>query len=218
MYHVQPDLPDSYKMRHFCRCESMVHKLKYDGTHRLMLDTDLVILKEPNFDFETDFQAMFEETVIDHKYIKYAADRFGLKYCFPDRYLVKNHLNTQFYKGVDYRNIYPYFNAGVLLIKEELSHKFANLWKPTLVLTTDDWQFPVDDFIKHMIAQYTFSQSLITLSDNWRPLPLGCNYLAKGFDINIFGKDNISIYHYCGKEAYENYALKHFKEYFNAIL
>ena len=116
-----------------------------------------------------------------------------------------------------HKSLYPYFNAGALLVKEELCHEFGDLWLRGFPLTLQEtWDFPVEHMVRHIAMQYAMSYALLTLSDNWKPFCPGINYLLKVYDINRFEKKNIQLLHYCGVDA-ENIVKREFKEYFADI-
>ena len=54
---------------------------------------------------------------------------------------------------------------------------------------------------------------LLELTDNWEPFKPGINYLLPVYDINKFGKENVSLLHYCGCNGGKQ-VQKHFSNYF----
>lgn len=211
LYFVEPDIPE---LPFYCRGACFNVQTSIKGTHRLVLDTDMIALKNPNFDYEVDFQAIYAGSLLfNNNDIKYISKKFGLK-----ETLINNNANGSLFKRYfnDEKNIYPYFNGGAILIKEEISTQFANLWTPTLLLSTNKgWNDKnVAHSKKHLGCQLTIGLALLTITDNWKPFEKGFNFLGKVISANSFGKDKISLYHYCGTGGLE-IARKHFPDYFD---
>jgi hypothetical protein len=219
--------PDFIELPFQNRCACLTQKMKQEGTHRLVLDCDMLALNEPDFDLSCDWQCMFAGKInIEKKYIDYIINEFNYKYIdyiinefnykFIDNNYEQNNLfNNYILNKINYKKIYPYFNAGALLIKEQYCNKFVSLWKPTLKLGLQKyWKIKnVPENVLHIALQYSFSYALLDTSNNWKPLKPGINYLLKIYDPHKFGLNNISLLHYCGIGAGE-IAQKLLPEYF----
>lgn len=208
---IIPCEPDHIKIPYLCRCSSLIYELPKKGTHRLILDCDILFLKEPKFNLTRDWQAMFAgSALIPNKDIKYINKKYNFN-------LVLNNYNRKdlFINYIKYPNnynkLFPHFNAGAYLIKESLCKKFVSLYKKAFNLAFDSNICPLS---RHIGIQYAQSFALIKLSDNWEPFEPGINYLLKVYDINKFGKENISLLHYCGTDA-DKLVKKEFPEYFS---
>lgn len=207
---IIPCEPDHHKISYLCRNSALTYKLRKKGTHRLIVDTDTLFLKEPVFDLSCDWQAMFAGSA--HNISDNDINYINTKYDF-NLDLSKYHKKELFINYINntdnYKNLFPHFNAGVFLIKEELCTKFVSLYKNAWDLSYDD---KISQSAKHIGIQYAQSFALIKLSNNWKPFIPGINYLGKVYDIHTFGKKNIILFHYCGKHG-ENNVYKYFPEY-----
>lgn len=206
---IIPCEPDHNNIPYLCRNSALTYKLPKAGTHRLIVDTDTLFLKEPIFDLSCDWQAMFAGGVnIANNDIKYINKKYN--YNINLNSYIKNNLFTRYIDNPEiYKKLFPHFNAGVFLIKEDLCNKFVSLYKDAWDLSFDK---NLSSFTNHIGIQYAQSFALIKLSANWKPFIPGINYLGKIYDINKFGKENIFIFHYCGVNG-ENNVFKYFPEY-----
>lgn len=201
IYDVDSDHPD---IKHYCDGACFRTELKYKGTHRLSLDCDMIALDNPNFNLDVDWQAMFGGSRICDEYSNYINKycEYGLsfdKYKNCEGNLFKNYYDDTYH----YKEIFPHFNAGAYLIREDLCKKFSELLSKGVPLsTTNKWgDIDISDHQKHMSIQYVKSFALLKLSENWEPFEKGFNFLPDIYDINKFGKNNIKLIHYCGTRA-----------------
>lgn len=67
--------------------------------------------------------------------------------------------------------------------------------------------------MKHQSIQLLVGLVLVTLTQNWKPLPKGCNFITTICNPNAIGRKNISHIHYCGGKGYET-VLRYYPEYF----
>lgn len=200
--------PDSEKTPYMLRCNALTYDIKNKGTHKLLLDCDMIALKNPNFDLSCDWQAMFAGSVIDRNDYEYINKKYNYNLNLNNK--VKGELFKKYMTNGKYHNFFPHFNGGAFLIKEELCEKFKKYVVPSYNISHDN---KVKPEIRHIGVQYGASFSLLKLSPNWKPFEKGFNYLLTSMPINSFGKGNIKLLHYCGVNGYSN-ALKHFKHYF----
>ena len=183
---------------------------KIKGTHRLNVETDMLMLQNPDFDWNVDFQFNYAGNhVFPKKEIENVIKKHNLKplsslYNYNLAGHFANHYNIE---KMDYRIIPPHVNNGAILIKEEVAISLYNNY----IHVVNDLQNMMSD--KHLAEQLLVGPILLSHSDNWRPFKPGINYLLKLFDVNKFGKNNIQLLHYCGSNAAE-IAVKHFPEYF----
>lgn len=204
IYAVEPDNP---KTIFICRCNAFIHKLKEIGTHRLLLDTDMLALGDPNFDLGVDWQAGFAGSVLPINQYEYINKTFD--YNLELSTTIKGSLFSRYMSGESPKNFFPHFNGGVFLVKEELCETFAEYTRRAYEINNDP---AVSYSLKHIGVQYGASFSLMKTSKNWKPLDRGVNFLAKEYSIEKFGKENIKLLHYCGSNA-ETIVMKHFSEY-----
>ncbi len=214
MVHTKPDIE---LVSWTCRCQCYSIDTKIKGTHRLVMDCDMIALKNPEFDWDADFQAAYGGGIFFSRHVvDFICDKYNLKK--PTQFIQGKKLCQDYYqkKGTKF---FPYFNNGCVFIKEEFSAKLAELWMPTLELRhKSGWKgckSPPNNR-EHWGGQIGIGLALYTLTDNWEPLPYGCNYLAKIITLEKFGKENVSLYHYCGSGAFK-LVKQHFPEYLEVL-
>lgn len=187
------------------RIPCFIHKLNKIGTHRLVLDCDMIALKNPEFDLNVDWQCMFGGNLINNKYIDFMLKKYNFNLeSILDKKLIKKDLFKNYIDNKNsWKNLYPYFNVGAVLIKENLCNKLISIWKPTYELILENtWPSNLNNKeVRHISIQYTLSFSLLKTSSNWKPFEPGFNYLLKSYDVEKFKKENISLVHYCGINA-----------------
>ena len=177
-------------------------KTRYPGTHRLMAETDMLLFKEPTFNWDVDFQKMYASSskVFPISIMKKMYNMFGIK----NKYIKNYSQNSKLFVSYNVRNIhkkklFPHFNNGLTLVKEDFS---KNVYTK---LNSLDWINKRNIHFKkkyhHHFRQVLMGLINLELTDNWEPFNPGVNYLLKAYDINTFGKDKISLLHYCGKGA-----------------
>ena len=197
--------PDTSCNPYMVRCNGLTHELKNKSTHRLLLDCDTIALSEPSFNLKVDWQAMFANSVIDKKFYENINKKYGYNLNLKNK--VQGRLFQKYMKGEDFKDFFPHFNAGAILIKEELSAEFKRYTNPSYEIVKDK---SAPHYVRHIGVQYGASFALMKISDNWQPFDRGFNYLIKEYDLNDFGKENIQLLHYCGIGAYQ-VAYKNFK-------
>jgi hypothetical protein len=203
--------PDNRLTPFMVRCNALTHNLRQAGTHRLLLDCDMIALCEPNFDLSCDWQAMFAGGVLDKKWYEFINKNYEYNLKLDNKY--KGNLFKKYVETGEYENFFPHFNGGAFLIKEELCEEFKNYTSMCYNIVNNN-NLPYN--IRHIGVQYGASFALIKISQNWKPFDLGVNFLLKhylfeGGNLEKFNKNNIKLLHYCGKEGYD-IAYKHFKE------
>jgi hypothetical protein len=206
IYAVEPDYENSPYM---LRCNALTHKVKNKGTHRLLLDCDTIALKEPNFNLSCDWQAMYANSVIGSQYYNHINSKYGYNLDLSGKKIGK--LFNMYLDGVECDNFFPHFNGGAFLMKEELCESFKRYTCPSYQIS---YETNMPYMIRHIGVQYGASFALMKCSNNWKPFDAGFNYLAKEYDINKFGKDKITLLHYCGTGGY-NVAHRHFDKFIN---
>ena len=189
-------------------------KTKIKGTHRLIAETDMLLLKEPEFNWNLDFQKSYAgksdtfPILIMNKIYKI----FNIRNKYIKNYNINKNLFISYnIKKINKKDLYPHFNNGLTLIKEDFAEKFYEK-----VISLDLFNTFYKNFEKkyyHFAFQILFGLILLELTDNWEPFKPGINYLLKGYDPNKFGKKNITLLHYCGIGA-GKLVKKDFPEYF----
>jgi hypothetical protein len=180
--------------------ERYIVKTKIKGTHRLIAETDMLFVKEPNFNWNVNFQAGYPSFIDNDKPFY---DKLSKKYNvvkFNKELFDHNKLFIEYnVKKTNYKNLLPYFNYGLILLKEEFSIKVFNFIRDNNINNIrNDNEICDTNGKKHMIDQIMIGPVMVTLSDNWEPFEPGINFLIKDYDIEKFGLDNIYIIHYAG--------------------
>ena len=68
------------------RCNALTYPLPYKSSHRLLLDCDMIALKNPSFDLSKDWQAMYAGSVIPAKYYEYINKSYGYNLALNDTF------------------------------------------------------------------------------------------------------------------------------------
>lgn len=208
---IIPCEPDHPNIPYLCRCSALTYELPNKCTHRLILDCDVIALNEPIFDLSCDWQAMYAGGVqLSKKNFDYINQKYNYNIDLG-RYKITTLFRSYLENPLEYDNLFPHFNAGAFLVREELCVPFVNSYQKSYELAFDE----IEE-VRHIGVQYAQSFALIKLSSNWKPFEPGVNYLGKCYDINKFGKNNIKLLHYCGING-ENIVYNHFSEYLKAI-
>mgnify|MGYP006109895147 CR=1 FL=1 len=191
-------------LRTFCFTEEI------DCDYRLVLDNDTFALKTPNFDFTKDILGGFGGC----KYNKNIADDlcYALSIKIPNSTpIVKNNYMefngneyNEYYNGVSYTNIFPYFNCGALLIKNSISIQFGNLLVKSIELAKE-WA----NKNKYNIWLQDFYGICVNhITNNWGIFETGFNFIINTDLIGVNNvmknyKGNISLIHYinCDKNS-----------------
>lgn len=200
---------DSEKTPYMLRCNALTYDIKNKGTHKLLLDCDMIALRNPNFDLSCDWQAMYANSVVNKNYYEYINTKFGYSLNLQNKTTGK--LFNMYLDNVDNKNFFPHFNGGAFLMKEEICKSFKGYTMPSYQISYDN---RVPRYIQHIGVQYGASFALVKSSNNWKPFDPGFNFLAKEYSIEKFGKDRITLLHYCGTNGY-NVAYKHFNKIIN---
>ena len=201
-----PCEPDHPKQPHLCRCAALTTNIDNGATHRLILDSDIVALKEPEFNFASDWQAMFTHCPLSYK----EADNINSMYNF-NLDLSRYNQSMNFERYVQYgfkHDLFPHFNAGCILIRETLCNKYVGLYKEAYNIAFDK---RFSNLGRHIGIQYACSFALIKLSSQWTPLPLGTNHLIKLHNKSGLKKSDVCLLHYAGTGGWE-LAIREFPE------
>lgn len=190
-------------------------RTKKKGTHRLLIDVDILFLKSPEFDFNVDFQFGFAGALPPKLFIDNMIKKTNLA-DFPSE--VNWDLRNPFWEyninQTDYKQLVPMVNNGVILIKENSAKTVKDKYLTPITARMN--YFCKTPKEKHYFGQWIIGISLVSYSADWKPFSKGINYLIKSYDIEKFGKDNIQILHYCGENA-DDLVLCSFPMYFSNI-
>ena len=178
---------------------------KVKGTHRLICETDMLLINNPPFEFEYDFQAGYAGKIMfKKKYIDKLVNYYNLNISPEINYKFKNLFYHYNIIKTSYKKLYPHFNNGLILIKEHLSHIFYKYIIDNKITNTKFLPFiKKTPLYQHISNQIMVGLILTNLTNNWKPFKPGINYLFTNiYEINKFGKDNIYLLHYCGSKSY----------------
>lgn len=241
------------------------YPLKNVGTHRLVLDCDMIAMAEPEFDLECDWQAMFSldslfprqslypvtfqlihgECPRYYNYMEYneiinkSITTFYTIKSFmqsnniqlpeeiinetQDKILniniEKEYLQARYHLGEEenWKNFFPHFNFGAILIKDHLASQFADLFSIGYNL--------INIFPKlHCELEFYGSYCLRKLSSNWKPFKPGFNICTGLFTIEQLQdfkiNNKLSLIHYAQTPICPN-AIERIlpicEEYFNIL-
>ena len=193
-------------------------KTKIKGTHRLICECDQLAIKNPQFDYNVDFQAGFAGSIQPYqkKVIEKFIKNFNLITIPNEKYKRIKLFEEYNVKKTNYKLLFPHFNNGIILVKEKFAKKVYDAMIDKLFIIYDDhfWkEFDNITQIKHHSIQLLVGLVLITLTQNWKPLPIGCNFITTICNPQTIGRNNVSHVHYCGKMGYEM-VLKYYPNYF----
>lgn len=198
-----------------CGQKRFIVETKIIGTHRLLIELDFLILKEPEFNWDVDFQAgyagkiFFNKNIIDKVCDNIKVERFK-----NNLFIYKNLFIDYNVRNIDYNKLLPHFNNGLILIKEDFSKKVYNYFIENNIFNLRNIDFiKNNNMLSHYIFQLVTGFILCKLTNNWKPFLKGTNYVIKAYDIEKFGKHNISILHYAGING-DIIAQNNYPEYF----
>lgn len=159
-----------------------IYKSKTSGTHSLILDTDILVLKTPAFNFDKEIYFHPESHV----------DASGTEHYNS---MLKPKIWEELYSKLKYDTLdkYKHINNGCILIKNESKHKVYSL------LFSKTFQEINQSLLKinpHFAGQIIYS--LIFKSLNYGYFTNSIN--AFSLDLNDF--TNIEILHYLGSKGY----------------
>ncbi len=193
---------------HPVKIRPAAYTMDFDCDFRLILDVDMIALKEPNFDFSKDVLSMYG----GNKYNKRqwqdicqflgcrTPDFFSLK-LKPGHYDGWLFLEHYLYQAGWLRGrVFPYFNNGAVLIKNELAAKVGSVWL--------DYRRSYTQYIEKtrgadidLEGQDVIGLAINQVTDNWSTLPKGCNYILQekfylGRRLIAANTRDVSLLHY----------------------
>lgn len=204
---------NQYYVRPYC----YLHKMK--GTHKLILDCDMVALENPTFDLKYDAMGSYG----GYYYNKWRelCNYLGCKYPeYPIRY--KSPKNNKYHALMqdhyhlidDDTKYFPFFNNGAIMIKEKMSYKVGAVWKGFRKKMDNKY------FCPNMLTggEMTIGLAINHVTDNWGPLPRGFNLRVSAVARNLLRqyKGPISLLHYTTRRSVPSYIKRH-EKYFNVL-
>lgn len=203
--------------------ERYIVNTKIKGTHRLIAETDMLLLKEPDFDWNVDFQFQYEGNLFNKTMINSIIKKYNLKelnsnynwnISTPYKYYADFYYKNKD-KNIDINNtimniLPPSINNGLVLVKEDFSiNLYNNYLKPI-----NETLFIYFQENKQWTGQWVMGPILLSASSNWKPFNPMINYIMKSLNGNKKGieyKDEIQLIHYCGNGSSDKIK-KHYPE------
>lgn len=193
---------------HPLKIRPMAYMVDVDCDFRLVLDVDMIALKEPEFDFSYDVQAVYGGNKFNKKqwrqickYLDCVMPSYRIlrirkgnyrAWCFKEHYLYQT--------GKQKKKIFPYFNNGAILVKNSLASELANTWVRYRELYTE-YIKSTEGVDIDLEGQDVMGLAINTITDNWSTLPRGFNYVLNEkfhFGRRMIASDTelVSLYHY----------------------
>lgn len=193
---------------HPLKIRPMAYRVEVECDFRLVMDVDMIALREPKFDFSFDAQAVYGGNKFNKgqwqkicrwlgcnmpSYRIFRIRKGNYKaWCFKEHYFHQT--------GKVKKKIFPYFNNGAILIKNSLSTALANTWEryresyTKYIMSTEGVDIDME-------GQDVIGLAINSVTDNWSVLPRGCNYALNekfyfGRRMIRSGTESVSLYHY----------------------
>lgn len=199
---------------HIIRGHSYSILCKTKGTHRLIMDADMIALREPEFDLTTGAQCMYggNDCAKKEDWEKICK---VMGYDVPKGYVTRKNLFIEYHLKDDTTN-FPYINNGCVLMKEEFCKAMSDEYVRMFEIFNQLW-FPRAKWFGHQILIGPAINHIT--KGNWKMLPKGCNYLGKVLPLDTYvraGNKIPSLYHYLGERGHLELD-KYFSKYFEVL-
>lgn len=220
------------------RCACFNYPLGKKGTHRLVLDCDMIALEEPQFDLSCDWQAMFSISgQLPHEVREgYPNYKICSGKCFKKcpkqlkekvrNFLIQNNIilseSCLKYEDANLQECHlhtEYHRRPDIDYKKFYPHfNFGAILLKEELCNEFSQKFKIGyDLEKinirvHCALEYSGTYILKSMSDNWKPFHQGFNFLIPCFtaeEVHYFLKNKkISLAHYPGSCSLENFQMK----------
>jgi hypothetical protein len=171
---------------HPLKIRPAAYTMDFDCDFRLILDVDMIALKEPNFDFSKDVLSTYGGNKYNKGQWKDICAYLGCK--TPNFVCLKlkigHYRRWRFLEHYLYQagwikgRVFPYFNNGAVLIKNECAAKVGSVWLDFRRLYTQYIQETQGADIS-LEGQDVIGLAINQITDNWSILPRGCNYIVQ---------------------------------------
>lgn len=188
LLHSNNDLSSKLVYLHYNR---LIIETKTKGTHRLLIETDFICFKEPQFDFSKDFQFGFAGSgvVFNYHIVNNLLKKINLSSITKSKNSGNPFLEYNVY-GKDWKLLCPHMNNGLLLIKEDYAQKIYPFFMKLIKIHTN---------YSHFDFQWCTLPILQSKTTNYSPFRVGINSLLKViYKLNDKIKNNVQLLHYCG--------------------
>lgn len=191
LIHTESTINNPYILR------QETYKYKTQGTHKLYLDVDTIATKNPNFDLSKDFLIMpCNHTLIsqnDWNNIATDIDHPIKDWKYGGGILDLLWSKQKTKEEIVNLNYFPHFNGGAILMKNNLSEEFGNLFIRHLNKVADKKM----GFLGALMISEGLA--ITKLTNNWSIFDLGFNYFEQaqfGVPEKYFNISKIFLYHY----------------------
>lgn len=163
------------------------YMLNFDCDFRLILDVDMLAIAEPKFDFRKDIQATYGGNKYSQRewkaicnYLDCEMPRFpSLIKIYRGNYGEWSFLEHYLYQtGYVKKRIFPYFNNGAILVRNDLAEKLGTCWleyrKRYTKYILENKGLDIDQD-----GQDVIGLAINQITDNWGALPRGCNFMLQ---------------------------------------
>jgi hypothetical protein len=214
--------------KHKTKIRPVAYFYDIECDYRLVLDVDMIAVDNPVFDLNLDFQAMYG----GNKYNKEQWEEICefLNVTMPQYPIFKKEAGAynswsveEMYLYNTYQlkeKIFPYFNNGAILIKNDISKKFVSNWEEKrekymhYVKNTQNIEIDFE-------GQDIVGVVLNDISSNWKPFDVGFNFpLQEKFEKTKHLLKNtktnasfLSLLHYINIDKESKWSNLIFKEY-----
>lgn len=157
-----------------------------DCDYRLILDVDMLALREPQFEFTTEIQAMYGGNKYNKKQWEEICRYIG--HPMPKQPILKlsngSYGNWGFLEHFIYQTtctrtrLFPYFNNGAILLKNSLSHNIGETWLRYRELYTK-FVYEKQSIDIDLDGQDVIGLAISSVTKNWAALPCGFNFIIQ---------------------------------------
>lgn len=178
---------------HELKIRPMCYSIPLECDFRLVLDVDMLAIKEPNFDFRYDAQAMYGGNKYNKrqwrdicKTLNCDYPKLSNKKWKSGKYNEWNFKEHYLYQsGKCTKRRFPYFNNGAILIKNDLSYEFAEIWdemrKKYTIYVKDKFNLDID-----LEGQDVVGLAINKTTSNWNIFMQGMNFILQdSFELGI---------------------------------
>jgi hypothetical protein len=175
-----------------------------DCDFRLVLDNDTLGVSEPDFDFDMDIQGGFGGCKWNRKQWVDICEWLNIP-CPPQTPITEtgafdNWNSLEYVRYINtgkWENLFPYWNAGVLFIRDSLSKFYGSMLVNTSIKYFRNPQYKMNK----LFVQDTMGVSAHAVTTKYSALPIGTNMLClynqnSVVDFNERYKGKVSLVHY----------------------
>ncbi|MGG7036600.1 MAG: hypothetical protein ACI7YS_15595 [Flavobacterium sp.] len=171
---------------HRDKIRPMAYYLDVDCDYKLVLDVDMLALKEPDFDFSVDAQAMYGGNKYNPNQWQKVCEHLNCD--FPKDLIIKQDeghyrefgIKEYFLYHTDPNcpKMFPYFNNGAIFIRNSLSKELAKVWEGYRASYTE---FVKKEFNTNidLEGQDVMGLAIHNVAKEWLPFQRGFNFILQ---------------------------------------